>query len=320
MTILVTGAAGFIGQAVTSALISRHREVYKIVRSLSTYKSKSAVSTKPLVVGDIGSHTDWSDVLFGSDCIIHCATRAHTMNKTKTGALVDHRAVNVEGTKNLAEQAAVSGVKCFIFLSSIKVNGERTSSGSCFTSEDNAFPEDAYGISKWEAEQALHEVSARTGLEIVIIRPPLVYGPGVKGNFFSLLGWLSRGIPLPLGAIHNQRSLIGIDNLVDLIITCIDHPAAANQTFLVSDGEDLSTTELLRNIGKVLGKPARLLPVPSSLLQFGAQMLGKQDIAQRLLGNLQLDISHAKETLDWMPPISVDEGLGKTADWYLDQT
>ena len=210
-------------------------------------------------------------------------------------------------------------MKRFIFLSSIKVNGERTISGTRFTSADNTFPKDAYGISKWEAEQALYEVSARTGLEVVIIRPPLVYGPGVKGNFLSLLGWLNRGIPLPLGAIHNLRSLISIDNLVDLIITCIKHPAAANQTFLVSDDEDLSTTELLRRMSAALDKPARLLLVPSSLLQLCANLLGIKAVAQRLLENLQVDISHTKEVLDWTPPVSVGEGLRRTAKWYLSQ-
>ena len=278
-----------------------------------------ADSLEAVAIGEIDNQTDWSTEFVHIDCVIHCAARAHVMNETEADALAAYRAVNVDGTRRLAEQAVEMGVRRLIYLSSIKVNGEQTVPGERFNSFDNVFPEDPYGISKWEAEQALHEVSAKTGLEIVIIRPSLVYGPGVKGNFLSLLGWLKKGIPLPLGAIHNQRSLVGIDNLIDLIITCIDHPAAANQTFLVSDDEDLSTTELLRGMGHALGMPARLLPVPSSLLQFGANLLGKKDVAQRLFGNLQVDISKTKEILNWKPPVGVDEGLRKTAQWYLSQ-
>ena len=199
------------------------------------------------------------------------------------------------------------------------MNGEQTVSGDCFTCLDKQYSEDPYGISKWEAEQALHEVSAKTDLEVVIIRPPLIYGAGVKGNFLSLLAWLSRGVPLPLGAIQNQRSMVGIDNLVDLIVTCIDHQAAANQTFLVSDDEDLSTTELLRRLGAALGKPARLIPIPASLLGLAARLVGKEDIAERLLGNLQVDISKTRKILDWAPRVSVDDGFRKTAKWYLGQ-
>jgi nucleoside-diphosphate-sugar epimerase len=211
------------------------------------------------------------------------------------------------------------GIRRLVYLSSIKVNVAQTVSKDCFFSLNNAFNEDPYAISKWEAEQALYQVSAETDLEVVIIRPPLVYGPGVKGNFLSMLDWLSRGFPLPLGAIRNQRSLVGIDNLVDLILTCMDHPAAANKTFLVSDGEDLSTTELMRRLGAALGKPARLLPVPASSLGLAAQLVGKQDIAERLLGNLQVNISKTKEILNWAPPVSVNDGFRKTAKWYLSQ-
>ena len=251
--------------------------------------------------------------------MVHCAARARVINETETDALAAYRAVNVAGTRQLAEQAAKIGVRRLVYLSSIKVNLEQTVSGGCLVSLENTLTEDPYAISKWEAEQALHEVSAKTGLEVVIIRSPLIYGAGVKGNFLSMLGWLSRGVPLPLGAIQNQRSLVGIDNLVDLMVTCIDHPAAANQTFLVSDDEDLSTTELLRQLGAALGKPARLIPVPASLLRLAARMAGKQDIAERLLGNLQVNISKTKEILDWAPPVSVDDGFRKTAKWYLGQ-
>ena len=317
MRVAVTGASGFVGQAVITELLSRQYDVHAVVRSLDKNAPVLARAIQTFSVGDIGPDTDWRDALTEVDCIVHCAARAHAMNETD--ALEAYRAVNVDGTRRLAEQAAGMGVRRLVYLSSIKVNGEQTVPGDRFSTLNNTFPEDPYGISKWEAEQALHEVSAKTGLEIVIIRPSLVYGPGVKGNFLSLLGWLKKGIPLPLGAIHNQRSLVGIDNLIDLIITCIDHPAAANRTLLVSDDEDLSTTELLRGMGHALGMPARLLPVPSSLLQFGANLLGKKDVAQRLFGNLQVDISKTKEILNWKPPVGVDEGLRKTAQWYLSQ-
>ena len=309
MKIVVTGANGFIGYALSTQLRNQQHDVISAVRR------SCGIPNETIIADDLSSNS----ALTNQDVVIHTAARAHVMNETKADALAAYRAVNVDGAKKLAEQSAASGVKRFIFLSSIKVNGERTNAGTRFTSEDNAFPEDAYGISKWEAEQALYEVSARTGLEVVIIRPPLVYGPGVKGNFHSMLKWLSRGIPLPLGAIHNTRSLVGIDNLVDLIITCIDHPAAANQTFLVSDGEDLSTTDLLHRLGKALHKPSRLLPVSASMLEVAAQLVGKKAVAQRLLGDLQVDISKTREVLDWSPIVSVDEGLQKTADWYLSQ-
>ena len=319
MTTLITGSSGFVGMNLCSEMNALGHETHRVIRSGARLDSRNSTKDHFYFIDEIGANTDWSAALAGINCVIHCAARAHVMHENETDALAAYRAVNVEGTRNLAKQAADAGVKRFIFLSSIKVNGERTISGTHFTSKANAFPEDAYGISKWEAEQALHEVSARTGLEVVIIRPPLVYGPGVKGNFLSLLSWLDKGILLPLGAIHNQRSLVGIDNLIDLIITCISHPAAANQTFLVSDDEYLSTTELLRRISKALGKPARLVPAPASLLQLVAKILGKQNIAQRLLGNLQLDISHTKEILGWAPPVSVDEGLSKTAEWFLNR-
>jgi len=241
MRITLTGATGFVGQAVLTELLSLQHTVNVVSREQSTNQSESK-SVIETAVGEIGSGTDWSDAVANVDCVVHCAARAHVMNETNADAIAAYRAVNVEGTRKLAEQAADAGVSRLIYLSSIKVNGEQTISGSRFCSGDVAFPEDDYGISKWGAEQALYEVSARTGLEFVIIRPPLVYGPEVKGNFLSLLSWLNKGIPLPLGAVHNQRSLVGIDNLVDLIITCIAHPAAANQTFLVSDDEDLSHT------------------------------------------------------------------------------
>jgi UDP-glucose 4-epimerase len=235
------------------------------------------------------------------------------MHDTAADPLTAFRAVNVEGTLNLARQAAAAGVKRFVFVSSVKVNGEATLPGQPFTADDAPAPLDAYGISKMEAEQALREIALQTGMEVVIIRPPLVYGPGVKANFAAMMRWLQRGVPLPLGAIHNQRSLVALDNLVDLIVTCLTHPAAANQTFLVSDGEDVSTTELLRRMGRAMGRPARLIPVPVSWLKLAAALVGKRDVAQRLCGSLQVDIEKTRRLLGWTPPLTLDQGLKKAA-------
>lgn len=263
-----------------------------------------------VAVGDIHEATDWSAALNGCSTVVHLAARVHVMNERASDPLREFRRTNVDGTLHLARQAARSGVRRFVFVSSIKVNGEATSAGRPFTSADAPAAEDAYGISKMEAEQGLSTIARDTGMEVVIVRPPLVYGPGVKANFASLMRAVQRGIPLPLGSVsNNRRSLVALDNLVDLLITCIDHPAAASQTFLVSDGEDLSTTALIRRIGQALGKPARLLSVPPALLELGAAVVGKRDMAQRLLGNLQVDINHTRTTLGWTPPITVDEGL-----------
>ena len=231
------------------------------------------------------------------------------MEDTEADPLTAFRAVNVDGTLNLARQAAAAGVKRFLFVSSVKVNGESTPPERAFTEADAPNPQDAYGQSKHEAEQGLRQLSADTGMEVVIIRPPLVYGPGVKANFATLMRAVQRGWPLPLGAVHNQRSLVGLDNLVDFIITCITHPQAANQTFLVSDGQDLSSTELVRGMAQAAGVPTRLLPVPVGALQVGASLLGKGDAVQRLCGNLQVDMSKARILLGWVPPVSVEEGL-----------
>jgi UDP-glucose 4-epimerase len=235
------------------------------------------------------------------------------MADTVSDPLQEFRRVNVQATLNLARQAAAAGVRRFVFVSSIKVNGELTQPESAFKADDAPAPLDAYGISKMEAEQGLREIALQTGMEVVIIRPPLVYGSGVKANFAAMMRWLKRGVPLPLGAIQNQRSLVALDNLVDLIVTCLTHPAAANQTFLVSDGEDVSTTELLRRMGQALGSPARLLPVHASWLKLAAAMLGKADMAQRLCGSLQVDISKTRQLLGWQPPLSLDTGLKKAA-------
>lgn len=268
---------------------------------------KPSLCSTTHVVGEFSADTDWSSALAGQQVVVHAAARAHIMKDEVADPLAEYRRVNVEGTLNLARQAVGAGVRRFIFISSIGVNGNFNTRPFC--ADDPPSPAEPYAQSKGEAEQGLMQLVAETGIEVVIIRPPLVYGSGAPGNFGSLVRWIEKGFPLPLGAIHNKRSLVGIDNLVDLIIRCIDHPAAANQVFLAGDGEDLSTTELLRGVGRAMGKPARLIPVPAGMLQFGATLLGKRAMAQRLLGSLQVDISKTCELLDWKPPYTVEEGL-----------
>ena len=263
------------------------------------------------IVGSVDDGVDWSSALDGMDVVVHLAARVHVMHETVSDPLLVFRATNVEGTLNLAKQAAAAGVRRFIFISSTGVNGAQTTLP--FTELDSPNPHNAYTLSKWEAEQGLQEISKETGLEIVIIRPPLVYGAHAPGNFASLIRAVQRGIPLPLGAIHNKRSFVYVGNLVSLILRCIDQPAAANQVFLVSDGCDLSTTELLRGCAKALGVKSRLLPVPQKLIEAGSALIGKRDVAQRLCGNLQVDITKARTLLGWTPPISVTDGLKATA-------
>lgn len=273
-------------------------------------------NTDYVLTGELSQDYDWSRVLAGVDCIIHLAARVHVMTENAIDPLEEFRRLNVDATMSLALQAAQAGVRRFIFISSIKVNGEYTQPDKPFSSEDRADPKDYYGISKYEAEVALQRLAEKSGMEVVIIRPPLVYGPGVKANFMSMMQWLERGIPLPLGAVYNQRSLVAIDNLVDCIVTCLDHPNAANQTFLISDGEDLSTTQLLQRLGKALGKTARLIPVPVGLMTFSARLLGKGAVAQRLFGSLQVDSSKARDLLGWKPVVTVDEALRRTAEAF----
>ena len=315
--VLVTGATGFVGRALVKRFAGECPAggVLAGVRRLGVALPEGV---RPVQMGDLLPSTDWSTALQDVEGVVHCAARVHVMDDEVDNPLEVYRQVNVQGTLNLARQAAQAGVRRFVFISSIKVNGEASLLGCPFKADDAPAPEDAYGISKAEAELGLPQLAQETGMEVVIIRPPLVYGPGAKGNFSSLLRWVARGFPLPLGAVTaNRRSLVGLDNLVDLILTCVKHPKAANHTFLVSDGEDLSTTELLQRMGKAMNRPARLLPVPVSLLFFSARLLGKAAVAQRLLGSLQVDISKTCELLDWKPPVSVDEGLRRAAQQRL---
>ena len=309
--ILVTGGTGFVGKAVVQRLLNddESRRVAVALRKDGEQWSERILTR---VTGDLEPSTDWSLALDGGSVLVHCAARVHVMAETAINPLDEFRRVNVQGTLNLARQAAAVGVRRFVFVSSIGVNGAATSHKP-FASEDQAQPHSPYAQSKYEAELGLQALATETGMEVVIIRPPLVYGPCAPGNFGSLMRWLGRGIPLPLGAIHNQRSLVALDNLVDLIVTCLTHPAAANQTFLVSDGEDVSTTELLRRMGQALGCPARLIPVPASWLKLAAAMVGKQDVAQRLCGSLQVDIKKTRRLLGWTPPLSLNEGLRRAA-------
>ena len=313
--ILVTGATGFVGGTVVRRLLAddQSQSIVVVVRRDDQCWPQRVF---PRVTGDLEPSNNWSVALADVSAVVHCAARVHVMADTAADPLEEFRRVNVQGTLNLARQAAVAGVRRFVFISSIKVNGESTQPGHPFTADDAPAPLDAYGISKREAEQGLRELSAQTGMEVVIIRPPLVYGLGVKANFAAMMRWLQRGVPLPLGAIHNQRSLVALDNLVDLIVTCITHPAAANQTFLVSDGEDVSTTELLRRMGQAMNRPARLIPVPASWLKLAAAMVGKQDVAQRLCGSLQVDIQKTRQLLGWNPPLTLDQGLKKAAEGF----
>lgn len=316
--IVVTGTTGFVGGAILGRLSAQANfELIAAVRKPVSALPGCATSVQ---IAGLEADTDWRKALEATHVVIHCAARVHVMNDHSSDPLAEFRQVNVEGTLNLARQAAAAGVQRFIFVSSIKVNGEGTAPGLVYRADDVPAPVDPYGISKMEAEQGLQALAAATGMEVVIIRPVLVYGPGVKANFLSMMRWLNKGVLLPFGAIYNKRSLVALDNLVDLIVTCIDHPAAANQTFLVSDGEDLSTSELLGKMATALRKPARLLPVPSWLLERGARLLGRQALAQRLCGSLQVDISKTRELLGWAPSVSVDQALAKTAEDFLQQS
>ncbi|WP_070970458.1 UDP-glucose 4-epimerase family protein [Vibrio sonorensis] len=312
MQILVTGCNGFVGSRLTVVAKQRGYCLTKAQRN-----SGSVVDESVFSISSIDKNTNWKPALVDIDCVVHCAARVHQMGEEREDSLSLYREVNTEGSLNLARQAAEMGVKRFVFISSIKVNGEFSDSGRPFTSEDVSTTDDPYGLSKYEAEQGLQIIAQGTGLEVVIIRPPLVYGPNVKANFLTMMKWVEKGIPLPLGSIDNRRSLLFLDNLIDFILTTSKHPAAVGKTFLLSDGEDVSTASLIQEIAKVMGKRAHLFPIPVKLIQWGANLLGKPKVAQRICSNLQIDSSEARETLGWVPPFTLQEGIRATVEHYL---
>jgi UDP-glucose 4-epimerase len=302
--ILVTGAGGFVGTAVVSEL----------ARQGISYR---AVTRAPregcFAVGNIGPRTDWTAALDGVDAIIHLASRAHVTNETVADPTAQFRTANLDSTLNLARQATKAGVRRFVFISSIKVNGEATQPGRPFTAEDPPNPQNPYAQSKLDAEQGLFALSEKSGLEVTVIRPPLVYGPGVKANFATMMDWVNRGIPLPLGSVHNRRSFVFVANLADLIVLAASHPNAAGQVFLVSDGEDISTTELFKMMAQALGRPSLIMPLPASLVTLAAAAIGRGALATRLTDSLQLDFTKTRALLGWVPRKSVSEGLWQTA-------
>lgn len=315
-TILVTGASGFVGRALCHTLSTQ--AAFATRGAVRVAGTPLPAGVQAAIVSDLNASTDWAAALAGVDVLVHAAARVHVMNETAADSLAAFRQVNVEGTLNLARQAAAAGVRRFVFISSIKVNGETSQPGRPLRADDAPAPVDAYGISKQEAEQGLFELAASCDMEVVVIRPVLVYGPGVKANFHSMMRWVQRGLPLPFGAVDNRRSLVSLGNLVDLIVTCIEHPAAANQVFIASDGDDVSLPVLLRALGQALGRPVRLLPVPVGALKFAAGLVGRGDLALRLLGSLQVDIRKNRELLGWTPPLTLDQGLQITARSFLE--
>ncbi|MEW6117620.1 MAG: SDR family oxidoreductase [Nitrospirota bacterium] len=313
MKILITGANGFVGRALCKVLFDAGLSVRGAVRKR---ENASSFHDDLISIGDIGRDTKWEEALQGIDTVVHLAARVHVMKDASLDSLGEYRRVNAEGTYRLARKAAESGVRRLVYVSTIKVNGEQTNNIP-FTESDEPNPQDAYAISKLEAEQSLREIAQKTGLEVVVLRPPLVYGPGVSANFFKLLELIDAGIPLPLGRVRNSRSLIYIGNLVDAIVRCVQHPSAANKVFLVSDGEDLSTPELIRRLASALNKPAHLVPFPSSLLRLAGAITGRSDEIKRLADSLRIDNSKIRTELNWTPPFTVDEGLKHTAEWFL---
>jgi nucleoside-diphosphate-sugar epimerase len=310
MTVLITGASGFIGQHLARTLLARSWAT-RLVTRRPLHAETGAEIVELQAAGQ--RPEDWRQAVDGCDAIVHLAARAHVLKDGAADPLAVFREANLQLSLACAEAAAGAGVRRFVFVSSIGVHGNQTG-GKPFEAHDDLAPCTPYAQSKMEAEQALKTFCQGTGMELVVVRPPLVYGPNAPGNFASLMRALQRGMPLPLGAVTaNRRSLVALDNLVDLLLTCIHHPAAADEAFLVSDGEDLSTADLLRRMGEALGHPAKLVPVPTRLLHWVAALLGKGDTAQRLLGSLQVDITHTQQTLGWTPPISVDEGLRRAA-------
>ncbi|MDA7656718.1 SDR family oxidoreductase [bacterium] len=344
MKVLVTGPSGFVGRKVCQRLLADEINVRGAWRKTSPL----ADGCESDVVGDINGTTDWSNALTGIDAVVHLAARVHVMDDTAADPMAAFREVNVDGTVRLAEEAAKAGVKRFLFISSIKVNGEATlqssdrrsedgsqtsevrskrrrtenqelsteNSSAAFCERDQPDPQDPYGQSKYEAEVALRKIEASTGMEVVVLRPPLLYGPGVKANFLKLIQLVDKGIPFPFGGIKNKRSLLSLTNFSDIISKCVTDPRAGGQTFTVCDGDDVSSGELVERLAKALGKAPRLVPVPEWLMKLAGKLTGKSAQVQRLCNSLQVDLSHARKILDWKPPLTMDEELGEVAKWY----
>ncbi|MDX8386208.1 MAG: SDR family oxidoreductase [Gallionella sp.] len=309
---LITGANGFVGRCLCELMSRQGWQVRAAVRSSTTLPN----GVEMAVVGDIDDNTDWAEALQHVDVVIHLAARVHVMNEAAADPLAAFLKVNLHGTVNLAEQAVCAGVKRLVYVSSIKVNGEETLAGQIYSAVDTPAPQDPYGVSKWQAEQSLQSIAQCSALEVVVVRPPLVYGPGVKGNFISLLGAIDKGIPLPLASANNARSLVFVGNLADALINCASHPAAAGKTFLISDGKDVSTGALVKKIAVSLGKTSRSFPFPPMLLKIAATILGRSAQIDRLFGSLRVNNAPICAELDWIPPFSLDQGLNITADWY----
>ncbi len=307
MKVLVTGASGFVGRALTEQLLALGQ--YEVLGVTRSHPAKPVAGVRYLPVGDLTLLTQWQTALIGVQTVVHAAARVHVLNDRTAQSLDRFEKVNVTVTLDLARQAAAAGVRRFIFLSSIGVNGIETEVSASFSETDAEQPHNPYAHSKLKAERGLRQIAEETGMEVVIIRPPLVYGPGVRANFAALMRAVQQGWPLPLGAVHNLRSMIAIDNLLDFIITCMAHPQASNQTFLISDGQDISSPDLIRGLARQSGVVARLLPVPPWALRSAAVVLGRGDVMQRLCGSLRVDITKAKTLLGWTPRISMDEGL-----------
>jgi nucleoside-diphosphate-sugar epimerase len=315
-SVLITGASGFIGRELCTRILDNGRLVRGTVRTESDV-SRLPDGVDAISIASIDSDTNWDNILADIDTVVHLAARVHVMDDASYDPLAEYRKVNVEGTKCLAVAAANAEVKRFVYISSIKVNGEGRA--SAYTEDDKEAPEDPYGLSKWEAEQELHKISDTTGIEVVILRPPLVYGPGVKANFLELMKIVDKGTPSPLAKVDNRRSFIYIENLVDAVLTCIKHSGSAGQTYFVSDDEDVSTSELIRKIASALNKPARLFPFPKLLMFILGRLIGKGPAVDRLIGSLTVDISKIKQDLGWKPPFTMEHGLQKTAEWYKEK-
>lgn len=309
--VLVTGATGFVGMSLVPFLRQRGFWVRSTVRQEA---SQTPTSDETVVISNIDQHIDWRPALSGMDAVIHLAGRAHIMQESNADPLAAYRSVNRDGTVTLAQQAVETGVKRLVFLSSIKVNGDNTQPGRPFRADDSVAPTDPYGLSKYEAEQALSQIQ---GLEAVVVRPPLIYGPGVKANFLRMVNLVHKGLPLPLASVKNRRSMVGVMNLSDLLATCVESPQAAGETFLVSDNDDVSTPQLLRLIAESLGVKSRLLPFPPKLLATMAGLLGKGPEVSRLCGSLHIDMTKTQSVLDWAPPVSLAQGISDTTDWFV---